>query len=297
MTVAFAGLGYFSIWLAGKMHILDNRGEVWKTIIVLVPFLAASMVAISRIMDARHHPFDVLSSSILGMFLAWVSYRQYFPSIYNTQNKGYAYPIRSWGTETPPPPGPAFVRAPDEEDGGRVFGDKPGRALASGVPVVGGGESPEQRRRQYLEEQETLERRRRRAHEFDNAYIGNQPEPSLPPTPTISGQRDYGAGSTFEMRDQKDMKTAYQPYSSSSTGPPAQGAHSTDSNESEDYRWGIAAATSALGGDKLAYTPIVEEFDQSTTAPNKTMESIDSGFVQVQPAPRQVELRDGARSS
>jgi len=256
------------------MHILDNRGEVWKTIIVLVPILAASMVAISRIMDARHHPFDVLSSSLLGMFVAWVSYRQYFPSIYNTQNKGYAYPIRSWGTESPPPPGPAFVRAPDEEEGSRVFGDKPGRALASGVPVVGGGESPEQRRR------------------------SNQPDSSLPPTPTISGQREYGAGSTFEMRDQKDMKTAYQPYSSSSNGPPTQGAHSTDSNESEDYRWGIATATSALGGDKLAYTPIVEEFNQSTMAPNKKMESIDSGFVQVQPAPRQVELRDdGARSS
>ena len=290
MTVAFAGLGYFSIWLAGKMHVLDNRGEVWKTIIVLVPILAAAMVAVSRIMDARHHPFDVLSSSLLGIFVAWVSYRQYFPSIQNTHNKGYAYPIRSWGTESPPPPGPSFICAPDEEEGGRIHGDKSGRALASGVPVVGGGESPEQRRRQYLEEQEILERRRRRAHEFQNTFTGpNQPDPNLPPTLVASGERDYGTGGAFEMRDQQGINTAYQPYSSTSTGPPRPGKHSTDSSESDDYRWGIATATSALGGEKLAYSPIGEEFNHGSKPPKKTMESSsDNGFVQVQPAPRGV---------
>ena len=288
MIVAFAGLGYFSIWLTGKMHILDNRGEVWKTIVVLVPVLGASMIGISRIMDSRHHPFDVLSSSILGMFVAWVSYRQYFPSISNTQNKGYAYPIRSWGTEGPPPPGPVFTRAPDEEEGDKVYGNKLGRAP---VPVVGGGESPEQRRRQYLEEQEILEHRRRAAHDFHNEYTGpNQPDSTIP---AASGERSYSTSGAFEMRDRRGVDTAYQPYSSSSIDPPRKSSHSTDSNESEDYRWGVASATSALGSDRLAYTPIGE----SRTS-RKTMESSDNGFVQVQPAPRGVELRDdGARGS
>jgi len=248
------------------MHILDNRGEVWKTIVVLVPILGASMIGISRIMDARHHPFDVLSSSILGMFVAWVSYRQYFPSISDTRNKGYAYPIRSWGTESPPPLGPAFTRAPDEEDGDRIYGNKLGRAPASGVPVVGGGGSPEQRRRP------------------------NQPDSTIP---AASGERDYSTGGAFEMRDRKVVDTAYQPYSGGSTGPPRTGSHSTDSNETDDYRWGVASATSALGGDRLAYTPIGE-----SRASRKTMESNDNGFVQVQPAPRGVELKDdGARGS
>ncbi|KAF8471777.1 phosphatidic acid phosphatase type 2/haloperoxidase, partial [Kalaharituber pfeilii] len=96
-STAFAGLGYLSLYLAGKLHILDNRGEVWKTVLILVPLLAASMISISRIMDARHHPFDVISSSILGVFTAWVSYRQYFPPLSQTHLKGRAHPMRSWG--------------------------------------------------------------------------------------------------------------------------------------------------------------------------------------------------------
>jgi diacylglycerol diphosphate phosphatase / phosphatidate phosphatase len=81
------------------MHVLDNRGEVWKTIIVMIPCLAAALVAVSRIMDARHHPFDVITGSMLGVFVAWASYRQYFPPITEPWRKGRAYPIRSWGAE------------------------------------------------------------------------------------------------------------------------------------------------------------------------------------------------------
>lgn len=107
------------------MHVLDNRGEVWKTIIVMIPCLAAALVAVSRIMDARHHPFDVISGSLLGVFTAWASYRQYFPPISEAWRKGRAYPIRSWGTEPEPPIGQGRslkytesvepLRNPDEE--------------------------------------------------------------------------------------------------------------------------------------------------------------------------------------
>jgi diacylglycerol diphosphate phosphatase / phosphatidate phosphatase len=50
-------------------------------------------------MDARHHPFDVLSGSLLGILCAWGAYRQYFPPVSETWRKGRAYPIRSWGKE------------------------------------------------------------------------------------------------------------------------------------------------------------------------------------------------------
>ncbi|KAG7002214.1 hypothetical protein G7Y79_00028g062350 [Physcia stellaris] len=96
---AFAGLFYLSLYLAGKLHVLDNRGEVWKTFVVLVPTLAAALIAGSRIMDARHHPFDVISGSLLGIVVAWCAYRQYFPPVSEPWHKGRAYPIRSWGTE------------------------------------------------------------------------------------------------------------------------------------------------------------------------------------------------------
>ncbi|KAF2192716.1 lipid phosphate phosphatase-like protein 1 [Zopfia rhizophila CBS 207.26] len=103
-STAFAGLFYLSLYLAAKMHVLDSKGEVWKSFIVMVPTLAAALVAGSRIMDARHHPFDVLSGSALGILVAWGSYRQYFPPVSETWKKGRAYPIRSWGREPVPPP-------------------------------------------------------------------------------------------------------------------------------------------------------------------------------------------------
>lgn len=96
---AFAGLFYLSVWLCGKLHVLDNRGEVWKTLLVMVPVLGAMLVAVTRIMDARHHPFDVITGSLLGIICAYVSYRQYFPPVTEVWRKGRAYPIRSWGTE------------------------------------------------------------------------------------------------------------------------------------------------------------------------------------------------------
>ncbi|KAF2088712.1 PAP2-domain-containing protein, partial [Saccharata proteae CBS 121410] len=102
-STAFGGLYYLSIYLAAKMHLLDSRGEVWKSFIILVPTLAAALVAASRIMDARHHPFDVISGSLIGILTAWGSYRQYFPPVSETWRKGRAYPIRSWGKEPVPP--------------------------------------------------------------------------------------------------------------------------------------------------------------------------------------------------
>jgi len=79
----------------------------------MVPTLAAALIAGSRIMDARHHPFDVLSGSLLGILVAWGSYRQYFPPVSETWRKGRAYPIRSWGRE---PVAPAAVAMQTEED-------------------------------------------------------------------------------------------------------------------------------------------------------------------------------------
>ncbi|OXV06408.1 hypothetical protein Egran_05824 [Elaphomyces granulatus] len=111
---SFAGLFYLSLFLCGKMHVLDNRGEVWKTIIVMIPCLAAALIAVSRIMDARHHPFDVISGSLLGVFMAWTSYRQYFPPISEPWRKGRAYPIRSWGAEPLAPPNQAVADNHDE---------------------------------------------------------------------------------------------------------------------------------------------------------------------------------------
>ncbi|KAL2870213.1 ubiquitin 3 binding protein But2 C-terminal domain-containing protein [Aspergillus lucknowensis] len=97
-SASFAGLFFLSLWLGGKLHIMDNKGEVWKMFLVMFPCLGATLIAVSRIMDARHHPFDVISGSLLGIVCAIISYRQYFPSLSEPWKKGRAHPIRSWGT-------------------------------------------------------------------------------------------------------------------------------------------------------------------------------------------------------
>lgn len=86
---------------------MDNRGEAWKALLVMVPLLAASLVAVSRIMDARHHPFDVITGSMLGVVCGFVAYRQYFPPLSEPWRKGRAYPIRTWGSD---PAGPDAAR-------------------------------------------------------------------------------------------------------------------------------------------------------------------------------------------
>lgn len=99
------------------------------------------MIAGSRIIDARHHPFDVLFGSALGITCAFAAYRQYFPPVSHTWEKGRAFPMRSWGVP---------LRRPDGTIGtdGQFYGSR-GRVdrTASGMAededdrqaLVGGG--------------------------------------------------------------------------------------------------------------------------------------------------------------
>ncbi|CAO3686870.1 unnamed protein product [Umbelopsis vinacea] len=77
-SFSFAGLGYLSLYLCGKLHVFDRQGHVWKGFVVMIPLLGAVLVAISRIMDYRHHPWDV----VFGGLLAYFSYHQYYPPLH-----------------------------------------------------------------------------------------------------------------------------------------------------------------------------------------------------------------------
>ena len=66
---SFAGLGFLSWYLAGKIKAFDRRGHVAKLCIVLLPLLLATMVAISRVDDYWHHWQDVFAGGILGRLI------------------------------------------------------------------------------------------------------------------------------------------------------------------------------------------------------------------------------------
>lgn len=82
-SAAFAGLGFLSWYLAGKLKAFDRRGHVAKLCIVLLPLLLATMVAISRVTDYWHHWQDVFAGGVLGLVVASFCYLQFFPPPYS----------------------------------------------------------------------------------------------------------------------------------------------------------------------------------------------------------------------
>ncbi|KAK9324896.1 phosphatidic acid phosphatase type 2/haloperoxidase [Lipomyces orientalis] len=124
-STAFAGLFYLSLYFAGKLSLCDNKGEVWKTAVVMFPSLGAGAIATSRILDHRHHGTDVLFGSLFGAAIAWMSYRQYFPSLADTGRQGRAWNMRAWGESKVSPDANGDVDEPmsrrdDDDDESRV---------------------------------------------------------------------------------------------------------------------------------------------------------------------------------
>ncbi|BBN15092.1 diacylglycerol diphosphate phosphatase / phosphatidate phosphatase [Marchantia polymorpha subsp. ruderalis] len=88
---SFAGLGYLSFYLAGKLVIFDRRGFTWRLSLVVLPLLAAALVAVSRVDDYWHHWQDVTAGGLLGFFVAYFCYKQHFPD-FSDEKAGYPYP-------------------------------------------------------------------------------------------------------------------------------------------------------------------------------------------------------------
>ncbi|XP_031501371.1 lipid phosphate phosphatase 2-like isoform X2 [Nymphaea colorata] len=88
----FAGLGFLSLYLSGKIKAFDQRGHVAKLCIVFLPLLLAALVGTSRVDDYWHHWQDVFAGGLLGMTVATFCYLQFFPAPYHTECWGpHAY--------------------------------------------------------------------------------------------------------------------------------------------------------------------------------------------------------------
>ncbi|KAH8684505.1 phosphatidic acid phosphatase type 2/haloperoxidase [Tricladium varicosporioides] len=80
-SFAFAGLGFLSLFFFGQMHVLRPRTDLGRALLAISPLLGAAMIAISRCEDYRHDVYDVTCGSILGMSIAYFSYRRYYPRL------------------------------------------------------------------------------------------------------------------------------------------------------------------------------------------------------------------------
>ncbi|CAG8953654.1 hypothetical protein HYFRA_00010113 [Hymenoscyphus fraxineus] len=80
-SFAFAGLGFLSLFFCGQMHVFRPRTDLGRALLAFTPLLCAAMIAISRCEDYRHDVYDVTCGSILGISVAYFSYRRYYPKL------------------------------------------------------------------------------------------------------------------------------------------------------------------------------------------------------------------------
>lgn len=93
-SFAFAGLGYLALVFAGQMHVFRPHTDLARALLALVPLLGAAMIAISRCEDYRHDVYDVTTGCLLGILMAFFSYRKYYPGL-ATLHCDRPYPSRS----------------------------------------------------------------------------------------------------------------------------------------------------------------------------------------------------------
>ena len=127
-SFAFSGLGYLALyihpttndgldwWLilgrffAGQMHVFRPRADLARVLLALAPLIGAALIAISRCEDYRHDVYDVTAGSMLGILVAYFSYRRYFPGL-RSSRCDRPYPSRA-----DPLSFNSIARLRDEED-------------------------------------------------------------------------------------------------------------------------------------------------------------------------------------
>ncbi|KAI1171114.1 PAP2 superfamily protein [Nemania sp. FL0916] len=115
-SFSFSGLGYLALFLAGQLRIFRDKRGLGRALVCLTPLVGAAMIAISRCQDYRHDVYDVCTGSLLGIIVAFWSYRRYWPRL-SSRDCSDPYPPPGVSHE-----GDGWQRVRDEEEGGPVIG-------------------------------------------------------------------------------------------------------------------------------------------------------------------------------
>jgi len=76
-------MGYLALYVAGRVKLFDGHGHGWKIFLFLAPFMGATVVAITRVDDYRHHWEDVVVGCLVGLMFAIFFYRMRYPALYS----------------------------------------------------------------------------------------------------------------------------------------------------------------------------------------------------------------------
>lgn len=83
---------------SSRVHPPRNQAAgppIYLLIVAFIPIATAMFISISRWFDYRHHGFDIISGSVLGIFTAWLGFRWYHLPIQG--GAGWAWGARSRG--------------------------------------------------------------------------------------------------------------------------------------------------------------------------------------------------------
>ncbi|KAI1309220.1 PAP2 superfamily protein [Xylaria venustula] len=120
-SFSFSGLGYLAFFLAGQLRIFRDKNGLGRSLVCLAPLVGAAMIAISRCEDYRHDVYDVCVGSLLGITVAFWSYRRYWPKL-SSRDCHEPYPAPGMELEN----GEGWRRVGDEEEGGPILGHNVG---------------------------------------------------------------------------------------------------------------------------------------------------------------------------
>eukprot|EP01028_Stygiella_incarcerata_P014280 TRINITY_DN92_c0_g1_i1.p2 TRINITY_DN92_c0_g1~~TRINITY_DN92_c0_g1_i1.p2 ORF type:complete len:121 (-),score=20.12 TRINITY_DN92_c0_g1_i1:159-521(-) len=89
--MAFASMMFVSLYLMGKMRVMSStrrRSPLFaEAIVPLFPLILAFFVAISRVVDYRHHFSDILAGAVIGSAVAVYLYLMSFESLMSNRSE------------------------------------------------------------------------------------------------------------------------------------------------------------------------------------------------------------------